>query len=91
MDTDSDGLGDACNAQVDPDGDEWANGLDNCPNVPNADQLDSDGDGVGDACAVLALPLGGTVAHGLVVLLLTIVAWARFTRSEWDPRHAGPR
>jgi len=26
------------------------NGVDNCPHVPNADQLDTDLDGIGDAC-----------------------------------------
>ena len=35
IDTDNDGVGDAC---------------DNCVNVSNSDQLDSDGDGSGDAC-----------------------------------------
>ena len=24
--------------------------MDNCPQVPNADQTDTDGDGIGDAC-----------------------------------------
>lgn len=33
----------------DPDGDEVVDG-DNCPQVPNNDQLDTDADGVGDAC-----------------------------------------
>lgn len=35
LDTDGDGVGDAC---------------DNCPSVSNSDQLDTDGDGDGDAC-----------------------------------------
>jgi hypothetical protein len=43
IDTDSDGV---------PDFDFTSETLDNCPNLPNANQLDTDGDGVGDACAV---------------------------------------
>jgi len=34
----------------DVDEDGIPNGLDNCPNDSNTDQVDSDGDGVGDAC-----------------------------------------
>jgi hypothetical protein len=34
----------------DDDGDGIPNGSDNCPTVPNADQLDWDGDGLGDPC-----------------------------------------
>jgi hypothetical protein len=34
----------------DTDGDGISNGMDNCPDVANADQSDSDRDGVGDAC-----------------------------------------
>ena len=37
-------------AWVDSDGDGAHNGIDNCPDIPNPDQLDTDGDGVGDAC-----------------------------------------
>lgn len=34
----------------DRDTDGRANGADNCPDTPNADQADLDGDGLGDAC-----------------------------------------
>ncbi|MBD3332213.1 PKD domain-containing protein, partial [candidate division GN15 bacterium] len=35
---------------VDPDGDGWGIGEDNCPSVYNPDQADTDDDDVGDAC-----------------------------------------
>lgn len=34
----------------DRDGDHHVDGVDNCPDLPNYDQLDSDDDGLGDAC-----------------------------------------
>lgn len=36
--------------QLDQDGDGVVNSDDNCPLVPNPDQVDMDGDGIGDAC-----------------------------------------
>ena len=47
-DMDGDGIGDACDPDVDGDG--VRNSIDNCPRVKNEDQKDGDGDGVGDAC-----------------------------------------
>ena len=47
-DTDTDGAGDACDA--DDDGDGVQDGADNCAFVPNPDQLDFDGDGIGNPC-----------------------------------------
>ena len=35
---------------ADNDLDTIANAVDNCPTIPNQDQIDSDGNGVGDAC-----------------------------------------
>ena len=49
-DSDSNGVGDACNNDEDVDGDEWADNRDNCVSEPNPDQADTDQDGVGDAC-----------------------------------------
>jgi hypothetical protein len=61
-DTDGDGYSDYIEVQVgsdpldsnymppDLDNDNIPDSFDNCPSVPNPDQLDSDSDGVGDAC-----------------------------------------
>jgi C1A family cysteine protease len=47
-DTDGDGLGDACDIDLDNDG--VYNDIDNCPYRANADQIDTDQDGLGDVC-----------------------------------------
>jgi hypothetical protein len=53
-DRDGDGRPDC--VDPDDDGDGVADGLDNCPLVPNASQADADHDGVGDACDPTPLP-----------------------------------
>jgi streptogramin lyase len=47
-DLDGDGVGDACDPDV--DGDMVDDDSDNCPLVANPNQLDDDGDGLGNAC-----------------------------------------
>ena len=47
-DTDKDGIGDACDPDIDGDG--VPNAKDDCDTVKNVDQLDTDKDGKGDAC-----------------------------------------
>ncbi len=54
-DGDGDGIGDACDPDL--DNDDVLNDDDNCETVPNPDQLDADGDGIGAACDGQELPL----------------------------------
>jgi hypothetical protein len=54
IDSDTDGVGDACSQLENPDLDGVVTlrtqRNDNCPDVNNPQQTDSDGDGIGDAC-----------------------------------------
>ena len=50
MDSDYNGAGDVCDNRQDKDKDGRQDNMDNCPQVPNADQADADGDGMGDKC-----------------------------------------
>jgi hypothetical protein len=79
-------------ASCDPDGDGIPTASDNCPTVANPDQKDSQGDGIGDACRTItppsgdptpttpAKPLCGLGAAQGVMLSLTLLMSARFTR-----------
>jgi YVTN family beta-propeller protein len=53
LDSNFNGIGNACDPVKDSDGDGVLDGVDNCPAISNPDQIDSNGDGRGDACSGL--------------------------------------
>jgi len=54
-------------AIIDVDGDGVDDGLDNCPSVANANQIDQDNDSVGDACDVLFALLPRKIPQGATI------------------------
>ncbi len=53
----------------DADGDGVPDDLDNCPTVPNPDQIDDNGDGYGDACVSVNAEIGEGVELGIGVII----------------------
>ncbi len=91
-DTDGDGLSDAAEVNVhgtdpldpDTDDDSVLDSLDNCPNTPNASQLDLDLDGDGDAC---------DIDDGLILFIdldVAVQTWQHETMFDTFNLYRGP-
>lgn len=71
---------------IDLDGDGRPDHSDNCPNVPNSDQLDSDGDADGDACDCAAALPGVSRRPGPIGATLQLTgATLSWRRAEQGP------
>lgn len=90
-DTDSDGIGDACEPTIyDSDNDGASDLIDNCPFIANPDQLDSNGNGLGDVCDATYTPppVGCNANNGnrdLLLLFMLIFAFY-YGRGVWQSR-----
>jgi len=60
-------------------------GADNCPSVPNDDQLDTDTDGLGDLCDPTPLPEPGQI----LTLAIGLLGLGRLNRHRRARRHRG--
>ena len=60
-------------------------GSDNCPSVPNDDQLDTDTDGLGDLCDPTPLPEPGQI----LTLTIGLLGLGRLNRRRHAKRHRG--
>jgi hypothetical protein len=92
IDSDDDGIGDACDQDLDGDG--VTNDIDNCPKDPNAIQKDGDNDGIGDACdsdkgCSCRLP-GGNASRTAGGWLLVAAAMAGFRSWRRRRNHGAP-
>jgi hypothetical protein len=73
----------------DADGDGVADMFDNCPDLPNPDQVDSDGDGLADACDPFPLDPVNELAQCRIDLALTVADEDGDGRRDVDDRCAG--
>ena len=89
LDTDNDGVGDACDTTPtgDADLDGIDNAIDNCPAIANPSQLNADSDEAGDACD--ATPTGDTDLDGIDNAIDNCPAIANPSQLNADSDEAG--
>ncbi len=84
-DADSDGIGNACDADyvADADGDGVNDEFDNCPALSNPDQIDDNGNGIGDACENAGPPsITGHVYHWSKLAMIPNVVVERLAAND---------